>query len=74
MFYATDQKIFSRFLFSRTPKTLTIQKMYSFMGIRPIFDELLTCKVTATLRDMKKKNTTGGEMKERIPEGISQKP
>ena len=49
----TDQKIFSRFLFSWTPKTLTIQKIYSFMGIRQISEELLTCKVTATLREMK---------------------
>ena len=32
----TDQKIFPRFLIRWTAKTLTIQNMYSFMGIRTI--------------------------------------
>ena len=45
----TDQTFFRIFLFSWTPKTLRISKMYNFMAIYPILEELLTFEPIATL-------------------------
>ena len=47
----TDQKKFRRFLFSSTPKTPRISKMYNFMANWPRLEELLTFEPIADLRD-----------------------
>jgi len=49
----THYNISDRFWFRWTQNTPRIPKMYSFMGIWTILEELLSFKVIATLRDMK---------------------
>ena len=55
----TDQRKFSRFLFSWTPKTIRSLKMYNFMGMWSKLEELLNFEVTATLRHTNNKRRKG---------------
>jgi len=52
----THLNISHRVWISWTPNTLRIPKMYTFMGIWAILEELLTFEVIATLRYMKQTN------------------